>query len=324
MDSIIVDETVFDETFIPERLVRREEQVKEIARCLSPLNSGKSIRNIFIYGPSGSGKTVVCRSILNEFFPKNFAYINCWNKSAHKIWEEILLQIGFVVHGRESTTELLRKFVKLRKRVVVCLDEYDRLKQVNMLYDLIRNGCGLILISNDGHALRKLDSRIKSGLFLNEIEFKPYSREDVLSILKERVSHGFVNGAVNPSLLSFVASVCNGDARIGLQTLKVAAKDAESKGLGSVTIEEIRSAIKSTRRYKLSYLLRKLSDHERAIYEILRINKSVDSGKLYLEYCKAVKEPVVDRAYRKHMARMQELGLIKSDGSGRWKKYALA
>jgi Cdc6-related protein, AAA superfamily ATPase len=122
-----------------------EGQVKEIARCLAPLNSGKSIRNIFVYGPPGVGKTLVCKSILSEHFPNRFAYINCWSiRTAHKIWEEILRQIGFVVHGRESTTEFVKKFEKRKMRIVVCLDECDHLRDLDMLYELIRNGCGVL------------------------------------------------------------------------------------------------------------------------------------------------------------------------------------
>jgi hypothetical protein len=38
---------------------------------------------------------------------------------------------------------------------------------------------------------------------------------------------------------------------------------------------------------------------------------------------KVVTTPVVDLAYRNYMDRMEELGLVKSTGSGRWKKYAV-
>jgi len=41
------------------------------------------------------------------------------------------------------------------------------------------------------------------------------------------------------------------------------------------------------------------------------------------EYCKLVKSPVVDRAYRNYMKRMAELGLVKAEGFGRWKIYEI-
>lgn len=73
--------------------------------------------------------------------------------------------------------------------------------------------------------MSEIDHRIKSGLFLNEIQFKPYNREEILEILKDRTSYGFRLHAISENLLAIVAGMSNGDARIGLQTLKMAAKD---------------------------------------------------------------------------------------------------
>ncbi len=49
----------------------------------------------------------------------------------------------------------------------------------------------------------------------------------------------------------------------------------------------------------------------------------MESGKLFEEYVKSVKGVVVDRAYRNYMKMMVELGLIKVEGSGRWKVYEI-
>lgn len=57
------------------------------------------------------------------------------------------------------------------------------------------------------------------------------------------------------------------------------------------------------------------------IYEILKKKVRMASGKLYEEYSNVVSEAVVDRAYRNYMKKMVELGLIKVEGSGRWKVY---
>lgn len=47
------------------------------------------------------------------------------------------------------------------------------------------------------------------------------------------------------------------------------------------------------------------------------------SGFLYRKYCKAVANPVVDRAYRNYMKQMVELGLVKAERKGRWKVYEI-
>lgn len=322
--GILADESVFDETFVPERLVARKGQMEEIVRCLKPAGSGKSIKNLYIYGPPGVGKTSVTRWILKENFERNYVYVNCWSKrTSHKIMEEILLQMGQMVHGKEATSDLIKRLEKSKKRPIVCLDESDHIKDTDILYDLSRNSVGLVLISNQAYALSEIDHRIKSGLFLNEVQFKPYSREEILEILKDRVSYGFRLGAISENLLSIVAGMSDGDARVGLQTLKISAKDAESKDLETITIEDLKSAAKCARKYRLSYLLGKLNDHQRMIYEILRKCKTMNSGELFEKYQKASRQTVVDRSYRNYMQKMEELGLVRESGSGRWKRYAI-
>lgn len=321
---ILIDETLFDETFIPDRLVSREGQIRELARCLTPIRSGKSARNIFVYGSPGTGKTSVCRWILNEHFPKQSVYVNCWSKrTTHKIMEEILLQMGQVVHGRESASELIKRFEKLKRKVIVCLDESDQMKEPDILYVLPRVSCSVVLISNQIFPLSSLDSRIRSGLLLHELEFKAYSTDDIMKIVKERAVYGIRTSAIGDAMLSIISKMSNGDARVALQTLKIAAKEADSRGADRITMDDVKHALRYSRKYRLSYLLGKLNEHQRTIYEILKRNGSMDSGILFDEYCKNVKTPVVDRAYRNLMERLKELGLVKAEGSGRWKRYEI-
>lgn len=320
--AILVDDSVFDDVFVPHTLVGREGHVKEIARSLGPAKSDSRITNLFIHGPPGVGKTLVCRSILKEHFPMHAVYVNCWHKrTMHKVVHDILQKSGVFLSGKESTAELLKRFADSDRKRIICLDESDHLRDKDILYDLVQHSYGVVLISNDGHSLRDLDDRIRSRVLFNEIEFKPYNREEILSILNERVFHGLRPGAMEPTLTPIVAGMCNGDARIGLQMIRMAAKQAEGKGLDRITIEEIKKASKCVRKYAIPYLLSKLNSHQTAIYQILKRNGSMESGRLYVEYCKTVNDPVVDRAYRNWMERMEELGLVKAVGSGRWKKY---
>lgn len=117
--------------------------------------------------------------------------------------------------------------------------------------------------------------------------------------------------------------MAEGDARVGLEILRRAGKKADDKNLRKVTIEEIKQAAKEASRFKTSFFLSKLNEHQKIIYEILGKKKRMASGELYKEYCKLVKNPVVDRAYRNYMKRMIELGLVKFEGFGRWKIYEL-
>lgn len=321
-DSILANEEALSESFVPENILHRENVVKEIARCLAPALKNKAINNLFIIGTTGVGKTTVMRWILNEQFDGSSVYINCWQcRSEHKILGEILHKLGFVVHGRESNNELIKKLERCKRKPVVCLDEVDQLKEPAVLYTLARKEIGLILISNHSFMSWDLDARVKSSLLLNEIEFKQYTHQELSDILKHRIGFALRPSSISDEVVRAIAIMAKGDARVALLTLKAAAINAEAKDLSQVTLEEVKQAIKGAKRLRLSYLLKKLNQDQRVIYEILRKRVRIASGKLYEEYCKTVSEPVVDRAYRNYMKSMSDLGLVRVEGSGRWKKY---
>lgn len=324
-DTILVNEEALTEAFVPSHIYHREGQIKEIARCIAPALSGKSINNVFVVGPPGAGKTLIMRWILSEQFEKNSVYINCWNcRSEHKILEELLSRLGLVITGRESTDDLAKKLQKsVKRKVIVCLDEADHIREPNVLYTLARNGVGIIMISNHSFMNWNLDNRITSGLLLNEITFKPYSHQELFDILKDRASFAFRPGSVRQEIIKVISIMAGGDARVGLLMFKSAAKNAESKGLSQVTIEEVKQSLKGAKRLRQSYVLRKLNDHQKAIYEILKRKVRIASGQLFNEYKKSVDKPVVSRAYRGYMHAMVELGLVKVEGNGRWRKYVI-
>lgn len=85
-----------------------------------------------------------------------------------------------------------------------------------------------------------------------------------------------------------------------MEMLRRAGVKAEDKGLSKVTVDEVREAAREARRLKKSYLLSKLNEHQRIIYEILEKRRSMFSGQLYRLYCSRVKKPVCSGAYREY------------------------
>ena len=98
---------------------------------------------------------------------------------------------------------------------------------------------------------------------------------------------------------------------------------ARSSTLSRKTIEEVKEAIKEAKKTKVSFIISRLNEHQRIIYEILAEKKRMPSGELYREYCKRVSKPVIDRTYRNYMKEMVELGLVRVLGSGRWRIYEI-
>jgi len=320
---IIKNSEVFEDHYHPNTLVGRKSEEKQILVYLESFSSGNMGKNIYVFGSSGVGKTTTVKSVLRKF-PNNSVYVNCWTcRTSHKIMEDILRQLGFVIHGRESTTELVKKFENSKKKnIIICLDEVDHIKDHDIFYVFARNPCCLVMISNNEHMLLKFDARIKSRLNFHVMHFEPYGDHQIREILNERIERGFHDGVFDFTL-DGVSRYCNGDARSGIQILRNAAIDAETNNLSAITSQEILLASKNVRKYRVSYLLQKLNEHQKTLYEILRESKSIESGKLFDEYCKKTDNTITDRSYRNYMQKMVEFGLVKETSSGRWKKYEI-
>ena len=323
---IIVNEDVLTEVFIPDRLFHREGQIRQIERCLKPALKNSPIENIFLLGVSGTGKTTVMKWILENYFKDISAYANCWkSRTIYEVLKEVLLTLQLPIHGREPTAELIKKLEKRakKKRIIICLDEVDRLKNIDLLYILARSNCGLILVSTSYHSLLHLTTRIRRSLSLSEIEFPAYRAEEISDILKERVEYALRPGTIDKSMIKMAALASIGDARVGIEILRKASKKAEANNLSKIGFKEVEGAIAEVNRLELLYPVQNLNEHQKEILKILGKKKSISSGQLYLEYKKLVSKPVVDRAYRKYMKKMVNLGLVKADGKGRWRTYKI-
>jgi orc1/cdc6 family replication initiation protein len=325
-EPIIVNEEALTEAFIPTRLLHREGQIRELERCLRPALENHFIENIFLTGTAGTGKTTITKWILENYFKEISAYVNCWkHRTTHEALSEILLILQVPVHGREPTGELitiLERVVK-KKKIIVCLDEVDKLKDFDLLYLLARNNCGLILISTFYHALMNLANRIRSSLALMEIRFPTYSADELFDIIKDRVEFAFRPGTLKTELMRIVSVAAQGDARVGLEIVRKAGKKAEVRCLNEVSMNELKEAISEANKFKKIFPIDKLNEHQKVIYEILEKKRKMSSGMIYKEYCTIMKSPVVDRAYRNFMRRMVNLGLIRDEGKGRWKSYEI-
>lgn len=330
MDSddapIIVNEEALTEAFVPTRLLHREGQIRELERCLKPALKNRSIENIFLMGTSGTGKTTITKWILDNYFKEISAYVNCWKyRTTHEVLKEVLLALQVPVHGREPTGELTKSLEKIlkKRKIIVCLDEVDRLDDFDLLYLLTRSGYGLILISTRCHVLASLTSRIRSGLALTEIEFPPYKPDELYDIIRERVEYAFRPGSLKNEFIKLASVAAQGDARTGLEIVRKAGKKAEVRYLNNVAMRELEEAITEVNKLKIVYPVDKLNEHQKIIYDILGKKRKLSSGLLYSEYCTLMKSPVVERAYRNYMRRMVNLGLIRCEGKGRWRSYEI-
>ncbi len=262
--SIFKNEEALYPDYAPTELVSREAEIHSLASALSPAAQGGRPTNLFVHGRPGTGKTATCRFVLSqlqEYSSKPLTvYINCWqHDSRQSIFSLLADKLGDVLPRRglssEETFSRVLSDLTHRKRVpVIVLDEADRLfwgGEQNVLYDLTRTAenagvhTGVILITNDDELMAKADERIRSSFAGREVAFKPYSPLQLKDILLARARLACIPGACNEEVIALCAAhgaKAGGDARVALQALWLAGKQAVARGASTISLDDARHA----------------------------------------------------------------------------------
>ncbi|KXB07863.1 hypothetical protein AKJ58_01600 [candidate division MSBL1 archaeon SCGC-AAA385D11] len=330
---MIRDARVLREYFIPRRILHREGQLEAIRDSLKPVLEGKSPRDMHLYGPPGSGKTCIARYLLEELSKRSSrirtSYVNCFdNSSKFRVLYEVVRDIGSVLSVHEKGTptdevlERVRKLVEDRYCILV-LDEVDKLRETDVLYSLARTPeIGLIFISNRETSLYRIDSRIRSSLAcMQTLEFPEYSRGKLVDILKDRAKWGLMPESYREEQLERIAMFAEGDARLAIDSLRLAAERSEEGDHEEIQDEFIEGSVSKAKKEIDSKTLEKLNDDQLLLYRILKPEEELRAGELHEKYKEKAEDPVVDRTVRKYLGKLERLGLIETEGEGRWRVY---
>ena len=113
-----------------------------------------------------------------------------------------------------------------------------------------------------------------------------------------------------------VARLADGDVRIAIQTLRHAAYLAERENQGMIRPSHVERAWNSAKELKKTYVLRRLTDHHRLIYDLVVANPGIRSGDLWRTYLKACKrkklKPIAVRTYSDYCNKLVDIGLIQA------------
>ncbi len=309
-ESLFVDEIALDYDYVPKEIPYRENQQKFIANCIAPLLQNKSGRNLFISGAPGIGKTLACLFVKRELEEKSddviAIYVNCWKKdSSYKILLDMCEQLNYKWVHNKRKDELLKVVSDIlnKKRVVIFLDEVDRVKEVDILYsfceDLYKKS--LIMIANDKNWLGNLDDRVKSRLVPELLEFKPYNAIETEGILRMRAKYAFVPGVFNEKALKAIIdkTIELKDIRTGLFLLKEAGNVAEMNASREIKLEHAQKALDKLAGFKIKDSL-EFGEEEQEILDLIKENSGISIKDLYGLYGK-------DITYRTFHRKIDEL-----------------
>jgi cell division control protein 6 len=106
-NSIFKDKSPLQNSYQPEDIPHREQQIKQIASILAPSLRGEKPSNLFLYGKTGTGKTLTIQFVKNELlkrvskdslFKLRIEYLNCKLKKVsdteYRILAELIKKFG--------------------------------------------------------------------------------------------------------------------------------------------------------------------------------------------------------------------------------------
>jgi len=337
---IFKDESVFYPDYFPNAVLSRDSQIKELTYQLKPLLSQKKANNILLYGPPGTGKTLTTNFVLKELCEYSakakYVYINIIKENTRAaVLSKIVSFLGGVLPRRGlAIDEILSRaqefFSKCDFSPIVVLDEIDKMNTEDasiLLYDLSRFCSGkkyftIILITNYKSCILNLDKRTQSTLFLVDLEFSRYKPEEIKLILKERIEFGLILDSISDDLIGYVAGFSagrGGDARIAIDLLYKAGKNAEKLGSPKITKEILLSSARLIDSVKLSEKIKCLSPEEYDV--LLSIDDGVDISTLYSKF------KLSERSIRRYIENLEKLELIKIEsywaGKGEKRRISL-
>ena len=366
--AVLADGDVFQGDKIqPEAMPERASELSEIHSAIEPAARGENSRNLFIYGKPGQGKTAAVGLKREQFemfashegLDVTITYIECnsANKSYHVLTTALKKLKGLHKKPRGKTLDTLYSdlFTHMNEEggfFIYILDEIDRIKDdkdddLNILYKLPRAysseeldddvGCSVIGISNDRRFKSDLSPRIKDALYDTEVDFSPYTLEQLTTILYRRAAKGLTDTTAiyeNDRIVGIRSSVLDdtvirkcaesaarerGSARQAIDLLGQAATIAHDDRADEVTLAHVERA---QREVNKNYIKNMLNDHTSddlltlcgLLYLESRDQTPASTNKIhdyYSTYAKSINEtPLVQRRMRDRLQDLKLTGVI--------------
>jgi len=346
-NSAFSDKKYLDSLFLPSQIIGREEQAEHLMRHLMGLKDGLLVPFISIYGRSGSGKSTVLRLVCQGITDiAETAFVNLRkSKSVFGCANSILCELGGMPlksgDGLAGVVDTIEERIhntltsKGRRFFVLILDEYDvifsdrRGNPSDFVYKLLRiaenlrdDGLWLcvVAISNSAVSDLDLDDRVKSRIGSNGVFFKPYKKDDIVAILRDRADKAF-KITISDEILERCAelsSADHGDARRALDLLRVAGELCNGTVITKADVENASSQIQDDR---VDQILKESSSHFMKIFvSLARISfitgiKWHSTSTVYKQYCKFIKNDDEHLSYRRAfdiLCELEQTGFIVS------------
>ncbi|WP_407391412.1 Cdc6/Cdc18 family protein [Methanobrevibacter sp.] len=342
-NTIFKNKKPLDHRFLPEKLVHRDEQIRQIAKYWVDVLDGVTPSNVTLYGKTGTGKTAASKfagkqlieAANNENAFVKVEYIRCTDYTTeYQVLAELCNKLGRDVPSRGWTKgEVVNTFRNIfrtnafgkKLNLIVILDEIDILLNKDgdgILYTLTRtDNVSVLCISNYLDFKNLIKSRVTSSLNDKEIVFPPYGADQLADILSERSELSFNENVLEDEVIplcSAMAAKEEGDARYALDLLKNAGELAFDEDAQTVTGDHVIRAKDRIEHNKVSEILTTLPVQQQRVLEAILLltkqDEEITSGKLYDQYKEiSRKDAVTYRRIFDFINELEMLGIISTN-----------
>lgn len=311
---ILINPEALSQSFIPEKLLHREKEFTQLSNTMGLVNT-------FVYGQIGSGKTLLLRNVIDNYNTAKkgrAVYIDCsLYQTTNAIFHEILVSLNSIVSSKsnyELTKRLKAKIRRLDCPVIICLDHFERLKEVETVNRILSLGLGLVIVSESFDAYRRLNLEAKSKI-ANIMEIQTYTTDQAFEILKSRAEQALEQYSYSEDTIRKIVKISQGNITLAFVILKTLALKAESQGKKSLDDVEFE--------YEVDCPDERLSRDEKVIVSILKEWRSLPSSRLYDFYTEKARHPKGRRSFRNYMQNLCAKGYVKIIGAKRGRVYEL-
>lgn len=293
--SIYDDREYLRDSYQPEEIVGRDEELEDYQNALLPVVNGEEPNNIFLYGKTGVGKTVCTELVLNELQQQSSDYgigvtvlsINCDGlSSSYQVAIRLINQIRPMDEQMAETGHtawkvyetLFEELDSIGGTILVVLDEIDSLDDDHLdgiFYQLPRarsNGyldnakVGVIGISSDLTLKDSLAPDVRSTLCEKEIEFDSYDASELTEVLEQRAEKAFYDDALQDRVINLCAALAakdGGDARRAIGLLREAGDLARQENADQVTEDHVERAREKIKKNMVLASIQNLQENEK-------------------------------------------------------------
>jgi Cdc6-like AAA superfamily ATPase len=336
---MITSRDIFRESYIPQTILHRDQELRELQRGLAPAADGNAPAHALVSGRSGVGKTVAAKKVMRELRYNAdvvTSHIHCLGHTAAQclrtaIEEHPRGESGLVQHNTPAD-DVLSTLEEITERpYIVVFDEGDDLYNSRLIEYLteVEGVSGLIICHNAQQWISEMSA--SEGKHVNTlVTFRSYEYENLVDILQARAAQGLHSDVVDESVLFEIAELSNGIARQAIQTLFEAAKLTEDKQNEKITSDVLPAAHARAKAAVRSGNLRSLPVGHQLVYHVIQQAGEVSAEDFHARYdeiaSKALGEdtdatPVCKQTRLRYIEKLENYELVGHYGKKRGRTY---